>query len=111
MKKTLIVIGIIAAAIIILVGIYLSLASPTVDFRGRVVGIENSDGYTVFTLEGISSTKYIVLADERTNVSYCHAGDGEINLSEIICGNTIQGNYKKWFSKDNYAKNIEVQFD
>ena len=108
MKKRLHFAAFLSLSAIIILGIYISLTPETVDFRGEIVQIENTDKYVIYTLEGIDQTTYTVLADERTNLQYCHAEDGEISLGDIEIGDTIQGNYKTWFSEENYAKEMEV---
>ncbi len=108
LKKKIAVCSILFLSAIIILGIYISLPPATVDFRGEIVQIENTDKYVIYTLEGIDQTTYTVLADERTNLQYWYAEDGEVSLGDIKIGDTIQGNYKTWFSEENYAKEMEV---
>ena len=111
MKKILTILGVIALAVIVVAGIIIALPSPTVDFSGQVVSIEEKNGYTVFQVEGIESIRYTVRANSNTKVEYCHKDDGKITLEEIDTGDTILGNYKTFSKKDEVAKNIKVMFE
>ena len=111
MKKIFTILGVIALVGIIVLGIIISLPSPTVDFSGRVVSIEEKGGCTVFLVEGIESVRYTVRADSNTKVGYCHKDDGKISLEEIEIGDMILGNYKAFSKNDEIAKNIKVMFE
>lgn len=108
MKKVLKIIGILLYCAIMICGIYLSCQSKTVDFSGRIVQIREEDRYTVLSVDNAFSVSYIVVADHRTKVRHLHKEEGEITLEKLKIGDKIQGNYKKWSSKDYYAKLIEV---
>ena len=108
MKKTLKIIGICAIALLIIIGIYLSLPSKTLDFRGEVTSIEKVGDSTVFHIS-LSGTSYDVTADSKTKVKYCHKDDGDIELEDIKTGDTIEGDYRA-FSKEKTAKFITVQY-
>ena len=111
MKKHLLIIcGAIVLLVLTVLGIKVSVSNPTVDFRGEITAIETSDDAYIFTLKGIDATRYTVYAYIDTDVHYCHSEDGDISVEKIKLGDTIQGNYKKWASKENEAKEIVVDF-
>lgn len=112
MKKSLKIILICSVALILIIGIYFSIPSKTLDFRGNVTKIETTDGITVFYISYTVDThevSYKITADEKTKVSYCHKDDGEITLEDIKVGDLIEGDYRA-FSKEKTAKYITVQF-
>lgn len=110
MKKTIKIIGLCCVAIIIIVGIYMSISPKVLDFRGTVTEIQKTNDKTVFKISTSSiGSSYIVVADNKTKVEYCHTEDQTINLADIKIGDTIEGNYR-WLSKDNIAKFITVEY-
>ena len=112
MKKVLKIICVCCVALVIATGIYLSLPSKALDFRGEVTSIEVTGYGTVFhiSLSGSSfEVTYNVTADSKTNVRYCHKDDGNITLEEIEVGDVIEGDYRA-FSKEKTAKFITVQY-
>ena len=108
MKKTIKIIGLCLASVIIIMGICIATSSKTLDFRGTVTAIEVIENNTVFHIS-IFETSYIVVANNKTNLSYCCKDDPDIDLSDIKVGDTIEGNYR-WLSKDNMAKFITVEY-
>ncbi len=108
MKKTVKIIGLICAVIIIIVGIRIALPSKTLDFRGTVTKIEIIDNDTVFYISA-TDTSYVVVANNKTDVSYCCKDDPDIDLSDIKVGDNIEGNYSR-MSKNNTAKFITVEY-
>ena len=86
----------------------MTIPSKTVDFRGTVTKIETIDNNTVFNIS-TTETSYIVMANNKTKVSYCCKDDPDINLSDIKIGDNIQGDYR-WLSKNNIAKFITVEY-
>lgn len=104
------IIGLCCVVIIIFIGAYLATSSKTIDFRGTVTEIQKMDSETTFKISTPSiESSYIVVADNKTTVSYCHTDDPAIDLSEIKVGDTIAGNYR-WLSKNNVAKFITVEY-
>ena len=87
---------------------YLGMSSKLLDFRGAVTEIEVVDGNTVFRVSQFETT-YTVVANHKTNVSYCCKDDPDIDLSDIKVGDTIEGNYR-WLSKNNIARFITVEY-
>ena len=108
MKKTIKIIGLCLASVIIIIGICIAASSKTLDFRGVVTEIEVVDNNTVFHI-AIFEASYTVVANNKTNVSYCCKDDPDIDLSDIKVGDTIEGNYR-WLSKNNMAKFITVEY-
>ena len=108
MKKAIKIIGLCCVAIIIIVGVCMAIPSKTLDFRGAVTEIEIVDNDTVFHISA-TGTSYTVVANNKTNVSYCCNDDPDIALSDIKVGDTIEGNYR-WLSKNNMAKFITVEY-
>ena len=108
MKKTFKIIGLCCVAVIIIVGIHMTIPSKTLDFHGTVKEIEIIDNNTVIYIS-TTETSYTVVANKKTNVSYCCKEDPDINLSDIKVGDTIQGDYR-WLSKNNVAKFITVEY-
>ena len=108
MKKAIKIIGLCCIAIIIIVGIRVAIPSKTLDFWGTVTEIEILDNDTVFYISA-TETSYTVVANNKTNVSYCCNDDPDIALSDIKVGDTISGNYR-WLSKNNTAKFITVEY-
>lgn len=104
MKK---IAGLILIAVIIIIGIYISIPPKTLDFRGTVTEIEVLDDKTTFHIEQTIGTAYIIAADNKTKVSYCHEDDPAITLKDIKVGDTIEGDYR-WLTKNNKAKYITV---
>ena len=107
MKKAITIIGCMLIAVIIVVGIIISIPPKTLDFRGTVTEIKTADSKTIFHIEQSSDISYIVVADNKTKVRHCHKDDPKIVLEDIQIGYTIEGNYRK-FSKTNEAKFITV---
>lgn len=107
MKKILTIIGCLLIAVIIVVGIIISIPPKTLDFRGTVTEIKTADSKTIFHIEQSSDISYIVVADNKTKVRYCHKDDPKIVLEDIQVGHTIEGDYRK-FTKNNEAKFITV---
>ena len=107
-KKTFKIIGLCCVAVIIIVGIHMTIPSKTLDFHGTVKEIEIIDNNTVIHIS-TTETSYTVVANKKTNVSYCCKEDPDINLSDIKVGDTIQGDYR-WLSKNNVAKFITVEY-
>lgn len=107
MKKVITIIGCLLIAIVIVVGIIISIPPKTLDFRGTVTEIDIIDSKTTFHIEQSAGMSYIVVADNKTKVKPCHADDPDIFLEEIKVGDTIEGDYR-WRSKDNEAKYITV---
>lgn len=86
----------------------MTMPSKTLDFHGTVKEIEIIDNNTVIYIS-TTETSYTVVANKKTNVSYCCKEDPDINLSDIKVGDTIQGDYR-WLSKNNVAKFITVEY-
>ncbi|MBQ3004686.1 MAG: hypothetical protein IJD88_02025 [Clostridia bacterium] len=107
MKKILTIIGCLLIAVIIVVGIIISIPPKTLDFRGTVTEIKTADSKTIFHIEQSSDISYIVVADNKTKVRHCHKDDPKIVLEDIQVGHTIEGDYRK-FTKNNEAKFITV---
>ena len=108
MRKSVKIISLCCVAIIIIAGICYAASPKTLDFRGTVTEIEITDGATVFHISTESiETSYIVIADRKTSVSHCHNDDPEIDVADIIVGDTIEGNYR-WLSNGKEAKFITV---
>lgn len=107
MKKILKITGCILIAVIIVVGIIISIPPKTLDFRGTVTEIEIDDSKTIFHIEQSSDISYTVVADNKTKVRHCHKEDPKITLEEIQVGHTIEGDYRK-LTKNNEAKFITV---
>lgn len=109
------IIGPCCLAVLLIVGIYLTTPSKTLDFRGTVTGIEANEQTTVLYLTlsdtPLSSAKaaYTVTANAKTTVRYCCKDDPAIDLSAIKIGDTIQGNYRP-FTKNHTAKFITVDY-
>ena len=108
MKKAIKIIGLCCVAVIIVIGICMTIPPKTLDFRGTVTDIEIVDNNTIIHLS-TTETSYTVIANDRTKVSYCCEDDPDIDLSDIKIGDTIEGNYR-WLSKSNKAKFITVQY-
>ncbi len=108
MKKAIKIIGLCCVAVIIVIGICVAIPSKTLDFRGMVTEIEIVEKNTVFHIS-IAEASYTVVANDKTNVSYCCKDDPDIDLSDIKIGDAIEGNYR-WLSKNNIAKFITVQY-
>ena len=108
MKKTIKIIGLCCVAVIIVIGICMAIPSKTLDFRGTVTEIKIVDNDTVIHLS-TTDTSYTVVANNKTNISYCCKDDPDVALSDIKVGDVIEGNYR-WLSKSNTAKFITVQY-
>ena len=108
MKKTIKIIGICCLAILIGIGVYVTLPSKTLDFRGTITEIETDDNDTIFYIS-TAETTYTVVANNKTKVSYCHKDDPDIYLRDLKVGDNIEGNYR-WLSKNNVAKFITVEY-
>ena len=104
MNKALTIIGCLLIAVVIVVGIIISIPPKTLDFRGTVTEIDIDDSKTIFHIEQSSDISYIVVADNKTKVRHCHKDDPKITLEEIQVGHTIEGDYRK------PAKNNEAKF-
>ena len=107
MKKAMKIIGLCCVATIIFVGIYLSIPSKTLDFRGTITDIETTDTGFVFQLSSSIGATYIVIADHQTDVLPCHQDDPGIELADIRVGDRIEGDYRR-LSNDFKAKFITV---
>lgn len=107
MKKVITIIGYLLIAVVIVVGVIISIPPKTLDFRGTVTEIDIDDSKTIFHIEQSSNISYIVVADNKTKVRHCHKDDPEIVLEDIQVGHTIEGDYWK-FTKNNEAKFITV---
>lgn len=109
MKKAITIIGCLLIAVIIIIGVIISIPPKTLDFCGTVTEIETADSKTIFHIEQSSDISYIyiVVADNKTKVRHCHKDDPEIILEDIQVGHTIEGDYRK-FTKNNEAKFITV---
>ena len=107
MKKTITVIGLCCIACAIVLSIYF-LQPKTLDFRGTVEKIENTNNDTVIYISGDSGA-YTVVANGKTKISYCCKDDPDIELKDIRVGNVIEGNYRT-FSKNHSAKFITVEY-
>ena len=108
MKKTIQITALCLVALAIIIGICVATSSKTLDFRGTITEIEIIDGNTVFHVSMLEAS-YTVVANQKTDVSYCCKDDPDINLSDIQVGDTIEGNYRR-FSKSNMAKFITVEY-
>ena len=108
MKKAIKITGIICVAITVILGIYFSVPSRTLDFRGKVTEIETIDNKTLIYISS-SETSCAITADNKTKVSYCCKDDPSIKLSDIKIGDTVEGNYRL-FSRDNTVKFITVEY-
>lgn len=106
MNKALTIIGCLLIAVVIVVGIIISIPPKTLDFCGTVTEIETANSKTIFHIEQSSdiNISYIVIADNKTKVRHCHKDDPKITLEEIQVGHTIEGDYRK------PAKNNEAKF-
>lgn len=108
MKKSIKIIGLCCVAVIIVIGICMTIPSKTLDFRGTVTEIEIIENDTVFHIS-TTETSYMVVANNKTNISYCCKDDPDIDLSDIKVGDAIEGNYR-WLSRNNIAKFITVEY-
>lgn len=108
MKKAIKIIGLCCVAVIIVIGICMAIPSKTLDFRGTVTEIEIIESDTVFHIS-TTETSYMVVANNKTNISYCCKDDPDIDLSDIKVGDSIEGNYR-WLSRNNMAKFITVEY-
>lgn len=108
MKKAIKIIGLYCVAVIIVIGICVAIPSKTLDFRGTVTEIEIVENNTVFHIS-TTETSYTVVANNKTNISYCCKDDPDIDLSDIKVGDAIEGNYR-WLSRNNMAKFITVEY-
>lgn len=108
MNKTIRIMILCLISFIIIIGICIASSSKTLDFRGVVTEIEVVDNNTVFHISLLEAS-YTVVANNKTNVSYCCKDDPDINLSDIKVGDTIEGNYR-WLSKNNMARFITVEY-
>lgn len=107
MKKALKIIGACCVAMILMVGIHLSIPPKTLDFRGTVTEIETTVHETVLHIASSTGASYIVTADSQTHVLPCHQDDPGIDLADISVGDTIEGDYRS-ASNDDKAKFITV---
>jgi len=64
------IIGLCCVTAFIIFGIYLTMPSKTLDFRGTVTKIETVDNNTVFHVS-MFETSYRVVANNKTKVTYC----------------------------------------
>ena len=111
MKNVIKITGLFCAAIVLVAGFYKAILPKTLDFRGTVTGIEITNEEITFKISTQSAgASYIVVADNKTKVQYCHENDPEINLSDIKIGDTVEGNYR-WFTKKHKAKFVTVWFN
>ena len=108
MKKTIQITVLCLVAFVIIIGLCIATSAKTVDFRGTITEIEIVDHNTVFHIS-MAEASYTVVANHKTNVSYCCKDDPDIDLSDIKVGDTIEGNYR-WLSKNNTAKFISVEY-
>ena len=108
MKKAIKIIGLCCVAIIIIIVVCMAIPSKTLDFRGTVTEIETVENNIVFYISA-TETSYTVVANNKTNISYCCKDDPDIDLSDIKVGDSIEGNYR-WLSKNNIAKFITVEY-
>lgn len=108
MKKSIKIIGLCCVAVIIVIGICMAIPPKTLDFRGTVTEIEIVEKNIVFHIS-TAETSYTVIANDKTNVSYCCNDDPDIDLSNIKVGDAIEGNYR-WLSRNNMAKFITVEY-
>ena len=108
MNKTIRIMILCLISFIIIIGICIATSSKNLDFRGVVTEIEVVDNNTVFHISLLEAS-YTVVANNKTNVSYCCKDDPDIDLSDIKVGDTIEGNYR-WLSKNNMARFITVEY-
>lgn len=108
MKKAVKIIGLCCVAVILVVGIRLSIPSRTLDFRGAVTDIETVGDEILFHLSSSTGATYLVAADSKTDVSPCHRDDPGVTLADIDIGDTIEGDYRRP-SEDQHAQFITVQ--
>ena len=94
---------------IIFLGIYFGICPRSIDFKGTIVNIENTNDYIMLRIHQNESSEYTVLADVHTDVYYCHHEE-DIYLGELDIGDEIQGSYKKCFSENHYAESIMVKY-
>ncbi len=107
MKKAITTISICLIAILLIGGLFYFKPSKTLDFRGTVTKIENNDDTYTFYIEQPSlSVKHTVIADNDISIKPCHKNDPPVSITDIKVGDTIEGDYKKWFAKENQAKYI-----
>ena len=109
MKTTLKIIGLCCVALIVIIGVYLSIPAKIFDFRVVVTKIEIEEYTYIFHTESDISTSYIIIADNKTKIERCHKYDPQKALQDIKVGDVIEGDYKKWFSEENHAKYIIVK--
>ena len=108
MKNVIKITGLFCAAIILVAGFYKAIFPKTLDFRGTVTEIEITNEEITFKISTQSiGASYIVVADNKTKVQYCHKNDPKIDLSDVKIGDTFEGNYR-WFSKNHKAKFVKV---
>ena len=108
MKKAIKIAGIICVVIAVIIAICFAIPEKTLDFRGKVTDVKTDGDITLIYVSSFDTT-FVVLADNKTKISYCCENDPSIDLSDVKIGDTIEGNYRL-FSKDNIAKFITVQY-
>ncbi len=109
MKKALAIMSICLIGILLIGGLFYFKPSKTLDFRGTVTEIKkDNDTYTFYIEQPSLSVKYTVVADIKTKVKPLLKNAKPISITDIKVGDTIEGDYKKWFAKENKAKYITV---
>ena len=112
MKKVITIASICLIAILLIGGLFYFKPSKTLDFRGVVTEIKNNNNTYTFYIEQPSlSAKYTVIAEKNISVKPCHKNDPPVSITDIKVGDTIEGDYKKWFAKENQAKYITVYYE
>lgn len=97
MKKLFIIIGTVAVAVILAVGVALSIPARTVDFRGTVDSITYDEAEDCYYLKATSLTGGIATIRVASDVSVKSLGGDEMSASEIKAGDDIDLDYKgKW---------------
>ncbi len=111
MKKTIIISSIVLVSAIILTGVCIVLFS-TVTYSGVIVDAKAKEDYIEFTVKDEkTSEQFTVLADERTDVRYCHL-EKDVYLGDLMneTGSTVEISCKRYFNHNKYSESIVVEF-
>ena len=97
MKKILCFVGIAAVAVVLSVGIAMSLPSRTVDFRGTVTAISYDETLDCYYVKAMSVTGGTATVRINSGVSVKTLGGDEMSADEIKAGDDIDLDHKgKW---------------